>query len=250
MAKKIILILVVLAVAFLSLSELRAGKKAAENITVAPAPVTSSAPQETEPQQEPSTVPDMTEEQQNALIMDHYDLWSEAWDHGSDWSYTITDLDHNGRLEVITATLQGTGLFTWAEVWEVREDFSGLVKCEDGLGEGEAYPDIITEAVNCYYDAAEDVYYYLFDDLARSGMAENYTAKVMLCLRDGKVELTTVCSRYEQYEDPEADPLITYRDASGNEISQEAYEQAVANWVTGMTMSDCEFDWTEVRGTF
>ena len=251
MAKKIILIVVVLAVAILSLSELRAGKKAAESITVAEAPVSQAAKEESAPAQSASadsSVQNMTEEQQKALLMDHYDIWSEPWDYGVDWFYAFTDLDHNGRMEVITASLQGSGLYTYAKIWEVREDFSGITKCSDTLGEGEAYPDIITEAVNCYFSEASGLYYYLFDDVTRSGMAEHYSAKVVLCLQNGAVELTTVCSEYEQYEDPESDPLVTYRDGEGNVITKEAFEQAVANWAVGMTMSDCEFEWVEVRG--
>ncbi len=255
MAKKIILIVVVLAVAFLSLSELRAGKKAAEGIPAAssPAAVTVAAPSddkadsEAVPAQPADTeIAEMPEDQQKALIMDHYDLWSEAWDHGVDWFYTLTDLDHNGRMEVICASLQGSGLFTYANVWEVREDFSGISKCSDTLREGDAYPDIITEAVNCYYSESSGLYYYLFDDIVRSGMAEHYTGKVVLCLDKGTVELHTICSQYEQYEDPESDPLVTYSDEDGKNITKEAYEQAVANWAVGMTMSDFEMEWVQV----
>ena len=250
MAKKIILIIIVLAVAFLSLSELRAGKKAAESITVSSAPASTKPAKQDQDiateQPAETGVQSMSEEQQRALIMDHYDLWSEAWDYG-DWFYTITDLDHNGRFEVITASLQGSGLYTYAEIWEVREDYSGIAECSDDLGEGGSYPDIITEAVNCYYSEASNLYYYLFDDVARSGMAENFSAKVVLCLNKGNIELTTICSKHEQYEDPESDPLVTYSDGQGNNVTKEQYEQAVANWAVGMTMNDFELEWVEVR---
>ena len=142
--------------------------------------------------------------------------------------------------------VEGSTLFTYANVWEVREDFSGISKCSDTLREGDAYPDIITEAVNCYYSESSGLYYYLFDDIVRSGMAEHYTGKVVLCLDKGTVELHTICSQYEQYEDPESDPLVTYSDADGKNITKEAYEQAVANWAVGMTMSDFEMEWVQV----
>lgn len=253
MAKKIILIVVILAVAFLSLSELKAGKQAAESIpaatATAPVTATDGNKDETADVSAPTVdaaVTEMSEDQQKALIMDHYDLWSESWDNGVDWFYTITDLDRNGRMEVICASLQGTGLYTYADIWEVKEDFSGISKCEDTLGEGGAYPDIITETANCYYSESSGLYYYLFDDVARSGMAEHYTGKVVLCLDKGTVELYTICSQYEQYEDPESDPLVTYSDADGKAITKEAYEQAVANWAVGMTMSDFEMEWVQV----
>ena len=31
---------------------------------------------------------------------------------GEVWSYTVTDLDHNGRLELVAASIQGSGRFT------------------------------------------------------------------------------------------------------------------------------------------
>ena len=177
MIKKIILIIIVLAVAFLSLSELKAGREAAGNVTTVGEPIEiglplPGKPAEEEPQAEQLEDTGMSEDQQRALIMDHYDLWAETWSYGEDWFYTITDLDHNGRLEVITASLQGSGLYTYADIWEVREDFSGIAECTDSLGEGEAYPDIITEAASCFHDEASGLYWYLFDDVARSGMAE------------------------------------------------------------------------------
>ncbi len=247
MAKKIILIVLFLAVAFFSVSEIRAGMKAAENVTVAEqdTPV-GTQPEEGSGQVSQQAAPQMTEDRQTALIMDQYDTWSKAFDYG-DWFYTITDLDHNGRLEVITASLQGSGLYTYAGIWEVNEDFSGIAECRDNLGEGGSYPDIITEAVNCYHDETADLYYYLFDDVARSGMAEHWHGKSVLCLHDGVVEITVICSEYELYEDPEAEPTVTYSDGNGNALTKEEFEQAVANWAIGKTMDDYAFEWKEVR---
>ena len=148
---------------------------------------------------------------------------------------------------MITASLQGSGLYTYAEIWEVREDFSGITKCSDSLGEGEAYPDIITEATSCFHDESSGLYWYLFDDVARSGMAENYLGKVALCLNNGAVELKYICSKYEKYEDAESEPEVTYSDGEGNPITEEQYEQAVANWAVGLKMSDYMLEWNEVR---
>ena len=247
MAKKIILIVLFLAVALLSVSEIRAGMKAAENVTVAEqdTPV-GTQPEEGSGQVSQQAAPQMSEDRQTALIMDRYDVWSNQFD-SADWFYTITDLDHNGRLEVIAASLQGSGLFTYAAIWEVNEDFSDIAECRDDLGEGGSYPDIITEAANCYHDEAADRYYYLFDDVARSGMAERWLGKTVLCLHDGAVELTVICSEYEVYEDAEAEPTVTYSDGDGKALTKEQFEQAVANWAVGKTMDDYAFAWTEVR---
>ena len=52
---------------------------------------------------------------------------------------------------------------------------------------------------------------------------------------------------YERYEDPEAEPTVTYSDGNGNALTKEEFEQAVANWAIGKTMDDYAFEWKEVR---
>lgn len=251
MMKKIVLIVVILVFAAFSFSEIRAGIVASKNAAASPETSVAVVPDEPAAETEQAAEPEksvMTEEVQRAFIMDRYDSWAAPWENGAeDWFYTITDLDHNGRLEVITASLQGSGLYTYAEIREINEDFSDLVLCQDDLGEGGSYPDIITEAVNCYHDEAADFYYYLFDDVTRSGMAEHWHGKTVLCLHNGSVELVTICSEYERYEDADAEPTVTYSDGSGNTITKEQFEQAVANWAVGKAMDDYVFEWTEVR---
>ncbi len=251
MMKKIILIVVILIFAAFSFSEIRAGIVASKNAAASPETSVAVVPDEPAAETEQAAEPEksgMTEEVQKAFIMDRYDSWAAPWQNGTeDWYYTFTDLDHNGRLELITASLQGSGLFTYADVWEMNEDFSDLVSCTDNLGEGGSYPDIITEAVNCYHDEAADLYYYLFDDVVRSGMAEHWLGKTVLCLHDGVVEITVICSEYDVSEDPEAEPTVTYSDGEGNALTKEEFEQAVANWAVGKTMDDYTFAWKEVR---
>ena len=102
----------------------------------------------------PSVIP---EEQQKQLIMDNYLLWAytEPWD--SPWFYTFTDLDHNGRLEVLAAVTEGTGIFTYVHFYEVTADGSGIENCYHANEEIEGpddWPEIILEALPCYYDVA------------------------------------------------------------------------------------------------
>ena len=42
------------------------------------------------------------------LIAANADLWKQDVEFGL-WGFTVTDLDHNGRLEIISASVQGTG---------------------------------------------------------------------------------------------------------------------------------------------
>ena len=152
----------------------------------------------------PSTVPAMPAEQQKQLIMNHYEKWAytEPWE--SPWFYTFTDLDHNGRLEVIAACLQGTGFYTYAHIWEVNEDYSGIDLCELTMEEeGSSFPDIIIDSMPSYYDASTGRYSYICEDLVRGGFAEYYFSTNAICLHNGMIDVQTLASRYEYQSGPD-----------------------------------------------
>ena len=75
---------------------------------------------------QPVTLPGAAE--QEALLEQNRALW-EFGGYETAWFYAFTDLDHNGRLEVIAATTQGSGVFTYGHLYEVAEDFSGVNDC-------------------------------------------------------------------------------------------------------------------------
>ena len=82
---------------------------------------------ETNQQAQPS--PQLPLETQQQVLEANRSLWAFTEPYDSPWFYTFTDLDHNGRLEVIAATTQGSGIFTYGRLWEVLPDGSGLRSC-------------------------------------------------------------------------------------------------------------------------
>ena len=44
----------------------------------------------------------------------------------SDVLYTVTDLDQNGRLEIIWTFTEGSGKFTRNHTYEINEDYNGI----------------------------------------------------------------------------------------------------------------------------
>ena len=182
--------------------------------------------------------------EQKSLFMDFNTKWSLS-DDNKPWFYTFTDLDHNGRLELTTATLQGSGLYTYATYWEINEDYTGIRKCETDFTEGDSWPDIITGTSDCFYDGDTNLYYYIFEDLTRSGYMEQHLAKLAICLKDGKVERTQLASDYKLYEDEE-NFSETIRDWNGNDISKEEYESAADRFFDGKAKETVSFDWIKV----
>ena len=83
---------------------------------------------------------------------------------GDDAYYTVTDLDHNDRAEIIVATSGGTGHFTYAKIYEVDSTYDGLVACDDGLDEGVPFPDFVIDG-NFLTFKDGDKYFYVCSDV-------------------------------------------------------------------------------------
>jgi hypothetical protein len=158
--------------------------------------------------------------------------------------YAVTDLDQNGRLEIIQSSCQGTGLYTYTSLWEVDANGTELVPCQLSVAEGESQPDIIADPDMVYFDEAGDCYYYIFHDDIRDGAAEHYLSRVALSLQDGVVTTTLLCQMHSVYTSSE-DVTTTYTDADGNAIDEDAYNMAAENTFAGLTEMEATIGWTD-----
>ena len=71
-------------------------------------------------------------EKQLNLIMNNKNLWYKDTEFEK-YSYAVTDLDKNGRIEIISSVCQGTGIYTYTEIYEVNESMDDLKLCESNL---------------------------------------------------------------------------------------------------------------------
>lgn len=210
-----------------------------QNILPAPTPEPAVATPE------PTPEPGLTPEQQKGMIMGLYDTWKPE-DETFGWSYAITDLDGNGRCEVIAASLQGTGLYTYADFYEINESYSGLEKCRFDVPEGFSQADIMTDTCQCYYDPQTDTRYYIISDILRFGAAGYCYTTYAVSLKNGEVREDAIA--FEGVEMSEgAEPVHSYFDAAGNETTKEYYDSAAAEFGREMEMSFYKFNWTSVE---
>ena len=191
--------------------------------------------------QEP--VVSMSFDEQKELITQNFDIWSMESDC-SRWFYTYADLNGNGRLEVISAVLQGTGLYTYANYYEVNSSYSGIEKLQTDAAEGESWPDIIVDSCDMYTDRTNGIYYYIYDDLIRVGAAESHTFKYALCLNEGIIKCMLLSSLDCIYEDGTA--VFTYHDADGSVIDEASYNSAADKYFDGLEKSSASFEWIEM----
>ena len=196
----------------------------------------------------PTAAPAIPMEQQRQILEASRDAWAFADPYDCPWYYTFTDLDHNGQLEVLAASTQGTGIFTYARYYELQPDGAGLVNLYHANVEVEGpddWPEIVRDSLPCYYDRAADRYYYPCENVARSGPAWHYSAWYALCLKDGTAEWELLA---DKTEDESGDtPVLTCRDAQGNAISPADYDAAVSRRFEGMEASALALDWTMVE---
>ena len=184
-------------------------------------------------------------DEQRAFIEASRDIWEMVGTYGP-WHYAITDLDHNGRLEIISACTQGTGVFTTAEFRELSESFDSLVRCNDHTEEFSPYPEIVISQADCYYDSENAQYWYIFDDLTKNGYAEQYISITALSLKDGQIYARHIAHKEIFYSDPEQEPKISCRDEFGNTITEADFYTAAERTFAGLEKSTLSLEWTRI----
>jgi len=149
-------------------------------------------------------------ESQLHLIADNYDLlYATAFPEeiNPSASIAITDLNHNGRLEVIISSCVGSGAFSSTCFYEISEDYSSLVslKYNDEPTLGQAGDFLLSDLyVDNQYDYTvydcykkNDEYYYLIKDYMSQGWSEKYLAYYSYSIGEGVTEdLIGVCMVY------------------------------------------------------
>lgn len=182
--------------------------------------------------------------EQVRLIADNIDLWAAPEEYIYDvYHYTVTDLDGNGRLELIISNIGGTGIYTYSKFYEVNETCDGLNVCEHMIREGDSEADIAADTVAGYYDPQSDIMYYIFDDLLRNGAAEYYDNKRAVYLEDGRINEILLAYKATIYTNPDTEPEITCQDKDRNVISEEQYEEIADRYFADLEKKKVSFGW-------
>ena len=196
-----------------------------EETTVAPSePVTEETTEATTQTDTEGSEPIvLSPDSQLALIAENKSQWMRSDEFlSSAMLYAVTDLDQNGRLEIIYGCNMGTGMYTYAEVWQVSEDGEMLEKT-DSFEEGYSRVDFFLSETVAYHDRENGMYYYMFTDEGRNGWMWNGTDKRALWLEDGVLYEQTLASRSCD-TDEAFNTVITYYDGLGNPMTETEYD--------------------------
>lgn len=180
------------------------------------------------------------EDRQLGLITSGFSGFKQL-DGETAWYYTVTDLDHNGRLELIAASQHPQSRATNLHVWEVSAERSALAECSLAKDPEESFPDILTDAADTYFSASAGTWHYLFYDHVVLSDTEVCTVKTAVTLKDGTicydayaVEHTVVTGESRE---------VTHTDADGAAITPEQYNAAGHDALAGTARSSTNFEW-------
>lgn len=161
-------------------------------------------------------------------------------DYAKYW-YTVTDFDHNGRLEVTGAVTEGTGSYTSALIYEVGEDMKTLNNVDLGLKEGEFLPEIIKSKVDVYH-TADGAYNYIFFDSCSVDAGNHAQTIEALSLADGKLALRPL--GFIDISTKDGNTAYSFTDVNGAPLADQAAFLALApNAFPGAIKEEITIDW-------
>lgn len=189
-----------------------------------------------------------TVDAQLELIDANRDTW-KVLDETDAWCYAVTDLDGNGRLEILSSETHGSGHFTTFRAWEVGEDFVSLAPIAEQGDYGSivvmgasTYEEttLVKDAVDRFTDPQTDISYYVQEDIVKDGAAHYYETKSAVFLSGGAMDRVILGYLQTDYSESN-DGIITYQSPDGSPSSEEAYNHPPR--LSGMTSSAAQIGW-------
>lgn len=160
------------------------------------------------------------------------------------WNYAVTDLDHNGNLELIAGICKAPDYKTYAKIFEVSAERDAFIECDMSVKEGEPFVDIVKNSADTFYDKPSDIWYYMFsDDFTNDN--EHYTTKCSICLKDGYVTPKSYAT--EHCEMIDGFTVVSFMDLDGNEITPEQFNSAGSDIFKDLEKSGTNFSWFTMK---
>lgn len=168
---------------------------------------------------------------QLSLIYENIDTW-RALDETDAWSYAVTDLDGNGRLEILSSETHGTGHIPTFRAWEVDESGTSIVSIaepdEQGstviMGASSYNAEYLSmDTVDKFFDSANSRSYYIQTSEVKDGAAHYRETKFAISLENGKMEQDILGFKQTEYLDGGAKSVAAYQGTDGAVISEEEY---------------------------
>ena len=227
--------IVLMLVMVLSLSVASFAEESKEQTAPAPKAQTAAAT--------PVRATDETANAQIEYLFNNFNTFKQAESADAKWSYAVTDLDHNGRLELLAASVQGDGRYTHVMAWEVGTDLASAAPIQVNVPEDESFPDILTDSADTFYNQVSNTWIYMFYDNIVFSADEAYYAKCAVKLADDGLSFQQLAIQHNQA----AGGIVNtaYMDNSGNAITGEQYNAAGTEGPAELIKSSTNFEWVD-----
>ena len=162
-------------------------------------------------------------------------------DSTNTWYYTVVDLDHDGCLEFVAASLHPANRSTNLKVWTVSRDAATLSECRLNKDAEESFPDIMTDTTDTYHVKDTDTWYYMVYDNIVLSNTEVYTIKTAVNLKDGVISYVPYA--IQKLELLNGVRTVSHTDVNGIAISANQYNASGADAFAGADRSNTAFEW-------
>ena len=177
------------------------------------------------------------------------DEWWEADDYHH---YAVTDLDHNGRLElIVTSGEQGSGAFTYTDYYQLAADGHSLRRITDAAGEIDIMDGFGIHSA--YVDPDTGVYYYLAGDYASAGAGARYFWYGAVVLDSGMLTVRTIAHtglKWSKKRDKEVWYGYSYLDGKEQKLKKKEFQvdQLADQFFEGMKKVPAKISWFQCKG--
>ena len=184
------------------------------------------------------------------FIRSDYLYYAEGY---PDASFAVTDLNHNGRLEIIVTAIEETGIFSNTFFYEISEDYSSLERLKvSGKDQSDIAGDFLMSSDNedhaisydCYLKDGE--YYYLLEDLASNGWNYKFVMYYSYNFTDGVTRNFIGGCEFNAEKGEDITTVNTWLHGPDNTYfdSDEAYLEHLNSYWSGYERLDsCEVMW-------
>lgn len=172
-----------------------------------------------------------------AAQVEEWATFKGVWDKPElkDCWFTLTDLDYDGKLDLIVTSQAGSGRYSDNYIYEIDEH-GKVTEREVDWGRSDSEPDILVDEMLVYrVSSSEEIRdYYIMDDYIKDGAMYYYQDIRVMCMMDDYLT-AKILVRSENYYDAEKDEIImTCEDADGNSITEDEYWNAADNYFAGL----------------
>lgn len=177
-------------------------------------------------------------------------IWAPEVEYANElYKFTVTELDYDGKLDLIVSNFGGTGFYTYSHFYEIDEH-GQVTEMETDFVEGDSQPDLIEDEMTVYYASSPEgvSQYFITGDYLKVSPREYYADIRALSMVDDRLTQMVLARSSEIYEGEEPQANITWLDADGNEITEEKYHSAAADYFEplGYEKKTATFSWKDV----